>query len=73
MLLLERSGITLAGKRAVVLGRSNIVGIPISLLLMHADATVTICHSKTPIDDMIDICRSADICKSLPPRCAPQG
>jgi len=61
MLLLERSGIIVAGKRAVVLGRSNIVGIPIALLLMHADATITMCHSKTPQEDMIEICKSADI------------
>jgi len=61
MTLLERSGIEIAGKRAVVLGRSNIVGIPISLLLMHADATVTVCHSKTPLEDMIALCRTADI------------
>jgi len=61
MELLERSGIQLAGKRAVVLGRSNIVGIPIALLLMHKDATVTICHSRTPLNDMIELCRQADV------------
>jgi 5,10-methylene-tetrahydrofolate dehydrogenase/methenyl tetrahydrofolate cyclohydrolase len=45
--LLDRSGLPIAGKHAVVLGRSNIVGIPAALLLLHRDATVTICHSKT--------------------------
>lgn len=45
--LLDRSGVTLEGKRAVVLGRSNLVGIPVALLLMHRNATVTIVHSRT--------------------------
>jgi methylenetetrahydrofolate dehydrogenase (NADP+)/methenyltetrahydrofolate cyclohydrolase len=45
--LLERSGITIAGARAVVIGRSNIVGKPMALLLLHRHATVTICHSRT--------------------------
>lgn len=45
--LLDRYGVEIAGKRAVVIGRSNIVGIPISMLLMHRDATVTMAHSKT--------------------------
>jgi methylenetetrahydrofolate dehydrogenase (NADP+)/methenyltetrahydrofolate cyclohydrolase len=45
--LLERSGITIAGARAVVIGRSNIVGKPMALLLLHRNATVTICHSRT--------------------------
>ncbi|KAM3512139.1 hypothetical protein MY11210_004203 [Beauveria gryllotalpidicola] len=47
MHLLKEAGITLAGKYAVVLGRSNIVGSPVSYLLRNADATVTVCHSKT--------------------------
>lgn len=47
MELLRRSGIDVAGRRAVVLGRSDIVGKPLALLLLHADATVTICHSRT--------------------------
>ena len=47
MELLRRSGIDVEGKKAVVLGRSNIVGVPMSLLLLKANATVTICHSKT--------------------------
>lgn len=46
--MLQREGITIAGQRAVVLGRSDIVGKPMALLLLRRDATVTICHSKTP-------------------------
>lgn len=46
--LLERSGVPIAGKRAVVVGRSNIVGLPAALLLQNRDATVTIVHSRTP-------------------------
>lgn len=57
--LLEEYGIDPAGKRAVVVGRSNIVGKPMALLLLQRDATVTICHSKTP--DLGEICRQADI------------
>ncbi|MBA4420999.1 MAG: bifunctional methylenetetrahydrofolate dehydrogenase/methenyltetrahydrofolate cyclohydrolase FolD [Anaerolinea sp.] len=47
MVLLEETGIKLSGAKAVVLGRSNIVGMPVALLLVRADATVTICHSRT--------------------------
>jgi len=47
MVLLEQSKVDLKGKRAVVLGRSDIVGKPVSYLLEKADATVTVCHSKT--------------------------
>lgn len=57
--LLKRSGVTIKGKRAVVVGRSNIVGLPVSLLLLKADATVTIVHSHTP--DPESIIREADI------------
>ena len=46
--LLDREGITIAGRHAVVIGRSDIVGKPMALLLLHRDATVTICHSRTP-------------------------
>jgi len=46
--LLDRSGIRIAGSRAVIIGRSDLVGKPMALLLLHRDATVTICHSKTP-------------------------
>ncbi|KAK3349434.1 formate--tetrahydrofolate ligase-domain-containing protein [Lasiosphaeria hispida] len=47
MVLLEEAGVTLSGKNAVVVGRSDIVGSPVSYLLKNADATVTVCHSKT--------------------------
>jgi methylenetetrahydrofolate dehydrogenase (NADP+) / methenyltetrahydrofolate cyclohydrolase len=57
--LLEREGITIAGSRAVVVGRSDIVGKPLALLLLHRNATVTICHSRTR--DLPDLCREADI------------
>ena len=46
--LLDREGIPIAGRHAVVIGRSDIVGKPMALLLLHRDATVTICHSRTP-------------------------
>ncbi len=59
MKMLRFYGVDPKGKNAVVLGRSNIVGIPMALLLMHADATVTIAHSKT--SDLPSICRGADI------------
>jgi methylenetetrahydrofolate dehydrogenase (NADP+)/methenyltetrahydrofolate cyclohydrolase len=47
MVMLERTGISLSGKRAVVVGRSNIVGRPMAMLLEQANATVTVCHSRT--------------------------
>jgi methylenetetrahydrofolate dehydrogenase (NADP+)/methenyltetrahydrofolate cyclohydrolase len=59
MELFRRSGVEVAGKRAVVVGRSDIVGKPMALLLMHADATVTVCHSRTR--DLPGVCREADI------------
>lgn len=59
MALLEEAGIDPAGMHCVVLGRSNIVGKPQALLMLRKDATVTICHSKTP--DMAQECRRADI------------
>jgi len=59
MVLLEESGAKLKGSKALVIGRSNIVGKPMALLLMAADATVTIAHSKTR--DLADECRRADI------------
>lgn len=59
MRLLQEAGCDPKGKRAVVVGRSNIVGKPLSLLLLAADATVTIAHSRTP--DLSDLTRSADI------------
>lgn len=57
--LLTREGIPIAGRRACVIGRSEIVGKPMALLLLQRDATVTICHSKTP--DLAAVCREADI------------
>ena len=57
--LLKRSGVPLAGKQAVVIGRSNIVGKPLALLLLRENATVTVCHSKT--EKLKEICREADI------------
>ena len=59
MELLRRNGIALAGKRAVVVGRSNIVGKPMALLLLQEHATVTIAHSRTP--DLAGIVREAEI------------
>jgi len=57
--LLERSSIAIAGSRAVVIGRSDIVGKPMALLLLHRHATVTICHSRTP--DLPSVAAEADI------------
>jgi methylenetetrahydrofolate dehydrogenase (NADP+)/methenyltetrahydrofolate cyclohydrolase len=57
--LLERSSIAIAGSRAVVIGRSDIVGKPMALLLLHRHATVTICHSRTP--DLARVAAHADI------------
>ena len=57
--LLERSAVPIAGRHAVVIGRSDIVGKPISLLLLHRHATVTICHSRTA--DLVHVSAEADI------------
>ena len=57
--VLKRSGIEIAGKNAVVVGRSNIVGKPMAMLLLHENATVTICHSRTA--DLPKVCSRADI------------
>mmetsp|Transcript_19319 Transcript_19319/g.48671 ORF Transcript_19319/g.48671 Transcript_19319/m.48671 type:complete len:356 (-) Transcript_19319:25-1092(-) len=59
MVLLERCGIPIKGKRAVVVGRSNIVGLPAAMLLNERDATVTIAHSRTP--NMAEVVKEADI------------
>ncbi len=59
MELLRRYEIPIAGKNAVVVGRSDIVGKPVALLLLQENATVTICHSKT--EDLAAVCRGADI------------
>ncbi len=57
--LLDRTGVEIEGKRAVVLGRSNIVGLPVAMLLLHRNATLTICHSRTK--DLPSVVRQADI------------
>jgi methylenetetrahydrofolate dehydrogenase (NADP+)/methenyltetrahydrofolate cyclohydrolase len=57
--LLEKAGAKLEGAEAVVLGRSNIVGMPVALLLVERNATVTICHSRTK--DLPGVCRRADV------------
>jgi methylenetetrahydrofolate dehydrogenase (NADP+)/methenyltetrahydrofolate cyclohydrolase len=57
--ILKRYQIPIAGKRAVVVGRSDIVGKPVAMLLLHEHATVTICHSRTP--DLPAVCRQAEI------------
>ncbi len=57
--LIKSTGVEIAGKRAVVVGRSNIVGKPIAMLLLNADATVTVCHSKTK--NLAFLTREADI------------
>jgi 5,10-methylene-tetrahydrofolate dehydrogenase/methenyl tetrahydrofolate cyclohydrolase len=59
MILLEKVGATFEGANAVVLGRSNIVGMPAALLLVERNATVTVCHSRTK--DLPGVVRSADI------------
>lgn len=57
--MIESTGVGIEGKRAVVLGRSNIVGKPLALMLLQRNATVTICHSKTK--DLPAVCREADL------------
>jgi methylenetetrahydrofolate dehydrogenase (NADP+)/methenyltetrahydrofolate cyclohydrolase len=57
--ILKRSGIAIAGAEAVVVGRSDIVGKPVAMLLLNGNATVTVCHSKTR--DLPAVCRRADI------------
>lgn len=59
MEILKRFNIPVAGKNAVVVGRSDIVGKPMALMLLHANATVTICHSRT--SNLPEVCRQADI------------
>jgi methylenetetrahydrofolate dehydrogenase (NADP+)/methenyltetrahydrofolate cyclohydrolase len=61
MRLLEESGLDPSGKKAVVVGRSAIVGLPAALLLTHANATVTVCHSRTTRADLEAAVREADI------------
>ena len=57
--LIKRSGIEIEGKECVVLGRSNIVGKPMSMLLLRENGTVTVCHSRTK--DLKEVCKRADI------------
>lgn len=57
--LLKRSGVEITGKHCVIVGRSNIVGKPMALLMLREDATVTVCHSKT--EHLKEICKQADI------------
>ena len=57
--MIESTGVNIEGKRAVVLGRSNIVGKPLALMLLQRNATVTICHSKTK--DLPAVCREAEL------------
>lgn len=59
MALLDEYGVELKGKRAVVIGRSNIVGKPVAMLLLERHATVTICHSRT--ENLAGVCREADV------------
>jgi len=59
MRLIKKTGMEIKGKRAVVVGRSNIVGKPVAMLLLAQHATVTICHSRTV--DLPGVCREADI------------
>jgi methylenetetrahydrofolate dehydrogenase (NADP+)/methenyltetrahydrofolate cyclohydrolase len=59
MKMFEHEGVSLKGKHAVVVGRSNIVGKPMAMLLLAQHATVTICHSRTA--DLQAVCRTADI------------
>lgn len=59
MKMLEKYGVEIKGRRAVVIGRSNIVGKPMAMLLLNADATVTVCHSKT--ENLKEECLKADI------------
>jgi 5,10-methylene-tetrahydrofolate dehydrogenase/methenyl tetrahydrofolate cyclohydrolase len=59
MVLLKEIGVPLEGANAVVVGRSNIVGLPVALMLMKANATVTVCHSRTK--DLPAVVRGADV------------
>ncbi len=59
MELIKSTGVEVSGKNCVVIGRSNIVGKPMAMLLLHENGTVTICHSKT--ENLAEICKNADI------------
>jgi methylenetetrahydrofolate dehydrogenase (NADP+)/methenyltetrahydrofolate cyclohydrolase len=69
MKLIESTGVDLRGKHAVVIGRSNTVGKPMALLLLQANATVTICHSATP--DIGVYTRQADVVVAQPAAATP--
>ena len=59
MELIDSTGVEISGKSCVVIGRSNIVGKPMSMLLLHRSGTVTVCHSKTT--NLKEVCSNADI------------
>lgn len=61
MEILKHYGVEISGRRAVVIGRSMVIGRPAALMLMRENATVTVCHSKTPADTLRQACREADI------------
>ena len=58
--LVQNQGLKLEGKHCVVIGRSNIVGKPLAKLLLDENATVTICHSRTPVEQLATLCKNAD-------------
>ena len=61
MTILDFYGIEPAGKKAVVIGRSLVIGKPVAMMLLNKNASVTVCHSKTKLEDLIDYCKDADI------------
>lgn len=61
MEILKHYNIELVGKKAVVIGRSLVIGKPVAMMLMKENATVTMCHTKTPHEDLVKYCREADI------------
>ena len=61
MEVMRYHGIDPAGRRVTILGRSLTVGKPLAIMMLNADATVTVCHSRTPEEDQIKACRDADI------------
>lgn len=61
MEVLRYHGIDIAGRKVTILGRSRTVGKPLAIMMLNRDATVTVCHSQTPVEDQIAACRNADI------------
>ena len=59
--ILDHYGIEVAGKKVVVIGRSLVIGKPVAMMLLDRNATVTICHSKTKLEDLKALCKEADI------------